>query len=170
MCPTGSAIEDDVTDHPHRFTSTVPALQWGRNRYTVIRVPEELAAAARASGTRRLTGVIDGVPVNLAVNRAPVVGGPFLWAGATLLRRLEAEPGEPVRCELTPADPDVVDLPADVQQAIDDAGAGDAWEALTPATRRRRLHAVESARKAETRARRIAELVAGLPGAAAASG
>lgn len=154
-----------MTDHPHRFSSTVEALQWGRNRYTVIRVPEELAAAARAAGTRRLTGVIDDVPVNLAVNRAPVVDGPFLWAGASLLRRLEAEPGEPVRCELAPADPEVVDVPADVRQAVDDAGAGDAWEALTPATRRRRLYAVESAKKPETRARRITELVAGLLGA-----
>jgi hypothetical protein len=144
----------------YRFTSRVEAVRWGRSRYTVIRVPEELAAAARAAGTRRVAGVIDDVAVNAAVNRAPVVDGPFVWAGATLLRRLEAEPGEPVRCALAPADPDAVDLPGDVRQALEDAGLVDAWEATSPAGRRRRLHAVESARRADTRARRIADLIA----------
>ena len=60
-----------MTGDKQRLTSRVDAVQRGRSRYTVIRVPEELAAAARA----------------------PVVDGPFLWAGATLLRRPRAEPG-----------------------------------------------------------------------------
>ncbi len=149
-----------MTDH--RFTSRVEAVQWGRSRYTVIRVPEEVAAAAKAFGTRRVAGRIDGVPVNAAVNRAPVVDGPFLWAGAALLRRLRAEPGEPVECALAPVDADVVDLPDDVRSALGEAGALDTWEALTPAARRRRLHTVESARREQTRVRRIAELVAAL--------
>lgn len=87
-----------MTGDEQRLTSRVDTVQRGRSRYTVIRVPEELAAAARAAGTRRVAGVIDDVAVNAAINRAPVVDGPFLWAGATLLRRPRAEPGEPARC------------------------------------------------------------------------
>ena len=159
--PSRSPTLADMTDQ--RFTSRVEAVQWGRSRYTVIRVPEELVAAARDAGTRRVAGTIDGTPVNAALTRAPVVNGPFLWAGASLLHRLRVEPGEPVDCALAPVDGDIVDLPEDVRLALDEADALGRWEALTPATRRRRLHAVESAKRPETRARRIAELLNGPP-------
>lgn len=144
------------------FTSRVETVVWGRNRYTVIVVPEELAADARRAGTRRVAGTIDGVRVNVAVNRAPVIDGPFLWAGAALLHRVEAEAGEPVECVLAPVDPDVVELPDDVERELKQADAYDAWEALSAAARRRHLHAVETAKKPETRARRITGLVATL--------
>jgi hypothetical protein len=147
---------------PHRFEGRVESLEWGGSRYTIIRVPAELADDARAAGTRRVGGHIDDVRVNAALTRAPVVDGPFLWAGSGLLRRLRVEPGEPVECVLAPVDPDQVDLPADVEQALHDAGAMDAWDALRPASRRRRLQSVESARRADTRTRRIADLVAGV--------
>lgn len=143
----------------HRFTGRLETVLWGRNHYTVIRVPAALADDARHAGTRRVAGTIDGVGVNVALNRVPVVDGSFLWAGRSLLRRLEAEPGEPVDCVLEPADPDAVDLPDDVRLALADAGATDRWEALPAPARRRRLHAVTSAGRAETRARRIADLV-----------
>lgn len=144
------------------FTSRVEVLPWGRSNYTVIRVPEQLIADARQAGTRRVAGTINGVAVNVAVNRAPVIDEPFLWAGASLLRRLEAEPGEHVECALSPVDPDAVDLPQDLRLALTDADCLDAWEALSGAARRRQLYTVDSARKAQTRARRISELVAGL--------
>jgi hypothetical protein len=155
-------VADESAGAPWDFESTVDAVVWGRSRYTVVRVPEGLAAGARAEGTRRVAGTIDDQPVDLALNRAPVVDGPFLWAGASLLRRLRVEAGEPVTCRLAPADPDEVLLPDDVERALVAAGVLGTWEALPAPTRRRRLQPVASARTAGTRERRVRELVDGL--------
>ncbi|SCF45687.1 YdeI/OmpD-associated family protein [Micromonospora mirobrigensis] len=146
----------------HRFIGQVDTLPWGRNRYRVIRVPDALADNARQEHTRRVAGTIDGVPVNLALNRAPVIDGWFLWAGESLLRQLGAEPGEHLECVLGPTDPDVVDLPEDLETTLADAGVTERWESLSPPARRRWLSTVNQARRAETRARRITEIISAL--------
>ncbi|MGL5867380.1 MAG: YdeI/OmpD-associated family protein [Dermatophilaceae bacterium] len=141
------------------FTGVVEPVHWGRATYTVLRVPLGLADDARALGTRRVAGTIEGEPVNLAVNRVAELDEPFVYAGASLLRRIRVEPGEPVSCALAPEDPDAVHVPPDVEQAIDDAGGRARWESLTPADRRRKVYTVESARTAATRERRIAAVI-----------
>ncbi len=154
----------------HTFDAVVEPLEWGRSRYTIIRVPEALVDDARVEGTRRVAGTIDGVAVNLGLAGAPHVEGSFVWAGASLLHRLGAAAGEPVRCVLGPVDPDVVPVPPDVAAALADADLAGRWESLSAATRRRLLVPVESARREETRARRVAALttqvggVSGRPG------
>ncbi|MGL5849244.1 MAG: YdeI/OmpD-associated family protein [Phycicoccus sp.] len=144
------------------FTGVVEPVRWGHATYTVLRVPPGLADDTRARGTRRVAGTIEGEPVNLAVNRVAELGEPFLYAGASLLRRIRVEPGEPVDCVLAPEDPDAVHVPPDVQRAIDEAGGRARWASLTAADRRRRVYTVESARTAATRERRLARLVTGL--------
>ena len=52
--------------------------------------------------------------------------------------------------------------PDDVAAALRAAGMTSGWEALTPGRRRGLLYQVATAKRAETRARRIATLVAGL--------
>lgn len=128
---------------------------WGAARYVVIRIPTSLEEAARACGTRRVAGVLDDVDVNLAINRAPVVDQPFLWAGASLQRRLRLEAGDPVSGSLAPVDPSVVPLPDDVAAALADPAVRAAWEQLTPSVRRQRLARIESAVQAASRARRV---------------
>ncbi|MEI5583781.1 MULTISPECIES: YdeI/OmpD-associated family protein [unclassified Agromyces] len=141
------------------FVAPVEPVVWGRSTYTVIRIPEELAEAARDAGTRRLEGTIEGAAVSLAVTRAPVVDGPFVWAGRFLLRRIGAEAGAPVECRLRPAHDDDVLVPADVAARLADAGVLERWEGLPPSDRRRRLYPIESAGRPETRARRLQALV-----------
>lgn len=141
------------------FDAIVEAVAWGRSTYTLIRIPEPLVEAAREAGTRRVEGTVDGVPVNLAITRAPVVDQPFVWAGRSLLRRLGAEAGAVVECRLRPVDDEVVPTPADVAARLADAGVLDRWESLPPTERRSRLYPIESAGRAETRARRIDALV-----------
>ena len=148
----------------HEFDALVEPLHWGRNRYTVVRVPPELVDAAGREGTHRVRGEIDGIPVNLALTKAPVVEGSFLYVGAALLRRLGGAVGLPVTCRLAPADPDEVDLPGDVEDALADAGLLGVWERLRPAVRRQRLVPVEAVVTPAARARRIRALLAGLPG------
>ena len=160
--PTAGPTQNAVM---HEFDALVEPVHWGRSRYTVIRLPAELVEDAERRGTRRVAGDLDGIAVNLAVTTAPVVDGPFVYAGASLLRRIGVRAGSPVTCRLAPVDPDDVPLADDVQEALVAANLLGRWETLTPPSRRRRLYAVDSAVSATTRAKRIGELVDGVRGA-----
>ncbi|MEO5852496.1 MAG: hypothetical protein ABIQ15_08280, partial [Nocardioides sp.] len=50
---------------PIRFDALLELMPWGRNVYTVIKVPDELAARAGRESTRRVEGRMDGVAVNV---------------------------------------------------------------------------------------------------------
>jgi hypothetical protein len=142
------------------FEGRVEPVEWGRATYTILRLPPEVAAALHPA--RRVEGEISDHPVNLALTRAPVVEGVFLWAGASLLDRIGIAPGEPVEVRLRPAPDDRVDIDPDVEAALREAGQTAAWEGLTPGRRRSLLYLVSTAKTAPTRARRIADLVAGV--------
>ncbi len=145
------------------FDAVVEALPWGRNVYTIIRVDQALAAAAKTAGTRRVEGTIDEVPVNVGLNRADVLPDAFIYAGKGLQRRLRAEPGDLVSCRLRPADPDDVPLADDVHRALADAGRLEAFQHRRPADRRRLLQPIEDAVRPSTRQQRIATLLRSLP-------
>jgi hypothetical protein len=146
------------------FEGAVEPVAWGRATYTILRLPPDAAAAL--ADARRVEGEIAEHPVNLAVSRAPVVEGPFLWAGRSLLDRVGLAPGAPVEVRLRPAPDDAVDTPEDVADALRGAGVLDAWEALTPGKRRGLLYKIDTARTEPTRRKRVAALVADLGGAA----
>jgi hypothetical protein len=60
-------------------------------------------------------------------------------------------------------EPRVIEEPADLTRALDaDPEARAAWDGLAPSHRRRHVHAIESAKKPETRTRRIEKAVAEL--------
>lgn len=139
-------------------------MNWGKARYTVIAVPAALVEAARACGTRRVSGELEGAPVNLALTTAPVFAGTFVWAGASLLRRLGLEAGDPVTGHLAPVDPDYVLVPPDVEQALASAGLSDTWALISPPARRRRLVPIDAGATSATRARRIHALIESLSG------
>jgi hypothetical protein len=141
------------------FEAVVEPLAWGRSIYMIIRLDPGLVAAAQAAGTHRVEGTIDGEPVNVGVNRADVVADAFLYAGQGLRRRLGVRPGDVVACRLRPADPDAVPLPADVHQALVDAGLLEAFEQRPPPDRRRLLQPIESAARAATREQRMAAML-----------
>lgn len=151
-----------VLGPPHPVTGFVEPMNWGGSRYTVIRMPDALVDAARSLGTRRVAGALEGTPVNLALTRAPVFTGTFVWAGASLLRRMRLEAGDPVTGQLAPVDQDHVPVPPDLADALAAAGMRELWDALPPATRRRRLVPIDDAVRATTRAGRIQALLDGL--------
>lgn len=149
-------------DPPVQFDALLEPLAWGRNVYTIVRVPDELASRARAESTRRVEGSIDDVGVNMGLNRADVIADTFVYVGSSLQRRLDRGPGDVVQCRLAPADPDHVPLPDDVAEALEDSGRRDAFESRPAPERRRLLVPVEGAARAPTRERRIAALIAQL--------
>jgi hypothetical protein len=142
------------------FEGRVEPVTWGRATFTILRLPD---AVLRDLGCcRRVAGEIADHPVNLALSRAPVVEGVFLWAGQSLLDRIGIQPGEPVEVRLRPAPDDRVDLDPDVEAALQAADLTSTWEALTPGKRRGLLYQIGTAKTETTRQKRIAKLISDL--------
>ena len=144
------------------FDARVEPLVWGKSTYTILRLPAEVVA--RLGRTRRVEGEVNDHPVNLAITRAPVIEDAFLWAGKSFLREVGLRPGDTAEVRLRPAPDDLVEIPPDVTNALRSAGLAEAWEALTPGRRRGLLYQVTVAKRPETRARRIADLLISLQG------
>lgn len=141
------------------FEGRIEPLLWGRATYTILPLPPRVAAELQSRGAKRVEGEINDHPVNLGLSRAPVVDGPFLWAGQSLLDRLGVEPGEVLEVRLRPAPDDRVDTPDDVAAALRAADMTATWEALTPGKRRGLLYQIATAKTAPTRLKRIAALI-----------
>ena len=142
------------------FEGAVEPVVWGKATYTVLRLPDAVVAALGTA--RRVEGEINEHWVNLALSRAPVVEGVFLWAGASLLDRLGIAPGESVEVRLRPAADDQVDTPEDVALALRVADRTAVWEGLTAGKRRGMLYQIGTAKTAATRAKRIDAMIQSL--------
>lgn len=139
----------------HTIQGFLELLDWGRNRYTVIAIPEELERDARECKTKRIAGELEGVAVNLGIARAPVMPTAFVWAGTALQRKIRCEAGDPVSGWLAPVDPDHVPLPGEIAEALEGAGRRKQWEVIPPSVRRKMLAEIEAAATEQTRTRRI---------------
>lgn len=146
----------------HCFEGLIEPLEWGKSTYTILRLPADVLAALQAEGAKRVEGEFDDFPVNLAIAKAPVLEGAFLWTGKSLLEKAGLRPGDRFDVRLRKADPDAVETPDDVTAALHAAGKSEAWAALTAGKQRGMLYQVSSAKRAETRASRIAKLIAEL--------
>lgn len=147
-----------MTDY-HTFEGRIEPLDWGKATYTILRLPPEVDAALKAERAKRVEGEIGEHPVNLAITRAPVLDGAFLWTGQSFLNAAGLDPGDMVEVRLRKADPDHVETPDDVMAALRTAGKSQDWAALTAGKQRGMLYQVTSAKRAETRAKRIAKLI-----------
>jgi hypothetical protein len=141
------------------FEGCVEPLRWGRATYTILRLPDDAANELLASGAKRVEGEIAEHPVNLALSRAPVVEGVFLWAGQSLLDRIGISTGEPVEVRLRAAATDLVDIPEDLLDQLHQADLITAWERLTPGKRRGLIYQLSTAKTSATRTKRIKALV-----------
>lgn len=140
------------------FEGAVEPMDWGKATYTILRVPPDIIEAL--GPTRRVEGEINDHPINMALTKAPVIDDVFLYAGKSVLREIGIEPGERIEVRLRPAPDDAVDVPSDVTNALRSAGLTEAWEALTAGKQRGMLYQVTSAKRPETRAKRIGKLLA----------
>ena len=141
------------------FDGRIETLAWGASTYTILRLPDEVAARLAAEGAKRVEGEINEFPVNLAPTKAPVIEATFLWTGKSLLDRIGLAPGDAVEVRLRKAPDDEVDTPDDLSFALRAAGASHLWEALTPGRRRGMIYQIGTAKTQATRDRRIAKLI-----------
>ena len=141
------------------FEGVVEPLEWGASTYTILRLPADVSEKLEAQGARRVEGEFADHPVNLALSKAPPVDGVFLWTGKSLLDRVGLTPGEPFDVRLRRADVNRVDVPDDVIAALRSAGVTEGWSSRTPGKQRGLLYQIETAKRPETRARRIETLI-----------
>ena len=121
-------------------------------------LPADLAASL---GTARLlpaTVTINGQAVRTTLHK---MDGTYMMAvNADLRRQLGVDAGDTVRVGAEVDDaPRTVELPADLATALDEAGCRAAFEALTPFRQNELVTSVTGAKRAETRASRVAAAV-----------
>jgi len=143
------------------FDAVVEPMVWGDKTYAIVAIPEPVMAALRA-GTKRIEGEFNEHPINMALTKAPVIDAVFVYTGARFLAEAGLTPGEAFEARIRPADPHAVEVPGDVMAALRGAGRSGDWQGLTPGKRRALLHNVETAKRAETRAKRIQSLLKAL--------
>ena len=146
----------------HTFEATIERHHMGGDlHYTVVFAPPDVVAVLPGGGPLRVRGELAEMPVEGAL--MPVRGRRYLLVPAPLLRERGLAVGDSVEVRLSLADPDAVEVPSELRLAIhaEDALAR-AWEALTVGRRRGLAHRVASAKRADTRAKRVSEIVAAL--------
>lgn len=144
------------------FEARIEPMQWGETTYTVLPLPDDVADALARCKARRVDVELNDHPYNLAVTKSPALSSPFLYTGKRILKEIGAAPGEVLEIRLRPADENDVDIPSDVLKALKSGQKSAVWGALTPGKQRGLLHPITTAKRPETRASRIATLVASL--------
>jgi hypothetical protein len=129
---------------------------------TGIDVPASVVDAL-GGGKRPLVRVTvnDGYSYRSAV--APMAGRYLIAFSAEKRAATGLQGGETITVDLTlDTEPRTVEVPDDLAEALDAAGRRPAFDALAPSRRKAHVTNVEAAKAAETRARRVAAVVASL--------
>ena len=144
------------------FTARIEPLVWGKSTYTILPLPHEVSDALIAAGAKRVEGEIGDFPINLALTKAPVIDRVFVYTGKTFLRESGITPGEEVDVRMRPASAQEVETPEDLILALRQSERTAAWAALTPGRQRGLIHTITTAKRAETRVKRIAKVIAAI--------
>jgi hypothetical protein len=143
-----------------KFSTTM--FQDGNN--TGIEVPADIVAALDAGKRPPVVVKVNGYEYRSTV--APMGGKYLLPFSADRRTESGIRGGDAIDVELTlDTAPRTVDVPADLQSALDASpAAAAAWDKLSYTYRKEHVRSVLDAKKAETRTRRIAAVVTKLEG------
>lgn len=124
--------------------------------WTFLILPKSASAKLPTRGMTTVTGTINDHPFRATLEPD---GQRSHWLKVTRKMReaARAQPGDDVALEITPVgkEPEAR-VPADLRKALAAApGARALWSEITPIARRDWIHWITSAKRAETRARRI---------------
>jgi hypothetical protein len=140
-----------------RFETTL--FQAGNN--TGIEVQEEVVEALGGGKRAAVAVSVNGFAYRSTVG---VMGGRFLIPFSSDKRAATGlAGGDPIAVEIElDTAPRTIELPDDLTAALDGAGVREAFDALSPSARKAHVTAVEGAKAAETRQRRVEAVVAKL--------
>lgn len=143
----------------HSFETTIALHPVGRYHYTVVYLPDALAATLpfAQSARLRIEADVSGVAVKGAWQ--PAGGRWYLMLPKAGLRHAGLAIGSAVEVAFRLLPQDDVDLPPELATLLRQDGAfARAWQALSAGKQRGLAHLLASARKPETRAARLAQL------------
>jgi antitoxin component of MazEF toxin-antitoxin module len=129
---------------------------------TGIRIPDDVVSALDAGNRPKVVAMVNGHSWRTSIAR---MGGEF-WLGVSAENRAAAglTAGDEVELDVELDDsPRTVEVPDDLAAALaGDPAAAAAWGSLSYSHQRRHILAIEGAKAAETRQRRIAAALATL--------
>ena len=128
-------------------------------RMHYLPVPAEFAGMLRQSGTRRVVGTLNGVPVRRALHG--IGNGEYQFLiGQKALREIGAALGDTVEVSVLPdPEPDHIDMPDELAAALAaDPEAYARWDTFTVGQQRGYAGHVAEAKRAATREKRALDL------------
>ncbi|MEM6728619.1 MAG: YdeI/OmpD-associated family protein [Pseudomonadota bacterium] len=128
--------------------------------YTVVWVPKDMAQDAKSRP--RVVGELQGLPFKGALHPTSDGRAYFIF-NKTMQKKTGLGEGDPIRVAFRYDDPDAVDIPPLLSEALaEDEGALEVWEGLTAGTQRGFAHRVSSAKTEPTQRKRVIEVLLAL--------
>lgn len=148
-----------MTDSKIRFRATLlrPAAATKAVSWTFLTLPKEASARLPSRGMASVEGTFNGSAFR-ATLEPDGQGGHWLKVDRKMREAASAEAGDVVTLEIAPvAEEPEPRVPTDLRKALAAAHpkARAVWSDITPAARRDWIHWITSAKRSETRARRI---------------
>lgn len=137
----------------------------GMGNNTGIEVPEDVVLGFGRGKRVAVTVTVNGYTYRSTIAS---MGGRFLIPVSSAIRRETGlKAGDPIEVTLEPDDaPREVEVPAELAEALaDDPVASEAWDKLSYSRKRQHTLAIDGAKAADTKARRVAKTITTLRGA-----
>ncbi|MBL1076322.1 DUF1905 domain-containing protein [Nocardia sp. 2] len=143
-----------------RFVGTIRSANGGG---AYIPIPEDVITALGGGGRIPVRATFDGISYTGSITN--MGDGPCLGILKAIRDDLRKHPGDTVTVTVERDTAErVVEVPADLAEALAAAGVREAFDALSYSRRREQVKSISEAKKTETRAARIAKTVGALGG------
>jgi len=142
------------------FTAKLKHHQFGRSNYTVAYLPVKLIKdlPLKEHPRLRIDGELNGVRFANALH--PSSGKWYLLVPRRMQKQCDVKLGDRVFIQFDIADQDAVEVPEELRFALEvNDQAAAIWSGLTPGKRRGFAYRVDSAKRRETRANRVEEVI-----------
>ncbi|MEM1235918.1 MAG: YdeI/OmpD-associated family protein [Pseudomonadota bacterium] len=153
-------------DFFYPFEATGEVGRYAPMGYTVAWLPQGFADGLPEPASRRprVVGELAGLPFKGALHPTSDGRAYFIFNKA-MQKKTGLGEGDPVRLAFRYDDPDAVDVPLELTEALaEDETAKGVWDALTAGARRGFSHRVAGAKTSETRQKRVQEVLLALEG------
>ena len=151
-------------EFPYQFDATIKSYDFNRYVYAAVYLPANVRDQLQLGGNPRLR--VEGFIGGAAFRGACQPAGNKKWylmLSKKFLKANKLSMGDRVTVELAVADQDAVDVPEELRLALAaDDRAAKIWQGLTAGKQRGFAYRVSSAKRAETRERRVEEVLESL--------
>lgn len=141
------------------FDGQIEIMFWGEKVYTVLKIPEDVLRTIDQFSSKRVDLEIRDFSYNLALTKAPIFDGVFLYFGKDKLTETNLSVGEIAQFRLRASDPNFVEIPTELQEALILNDAEKLWNELSPGIRRTKLQPILKAKQETTKGRHIHALI-----------